>query len=76
MLSLLHLACALVVPTLLDQAGANPVPYLHHLNQGPDSRGAVASESDVCSRIGIDLLQQGGNAADAVSLYPAYPRIA
>ncbi|RVX73408.1 hypothetical protein B0A52_03050 [Exophiala mesophila] len=66
MLSLLHLACALVVPTLLDQAGANPVPYLHHLNQGPDSRGAVASESDVCSRIGIDLLQQGGNAADAL----------
>ncbi|KAI1410021.1 gamma-glutamyltranspeptidase [Hypoxylon sp. FL1857] len=28
-------------------------------------RGAVASESQVCSQIGIDLLTQGGNAVDA-----------
>ncbi|OTB08933.1 hypothetical protein M426DRAFT_129475 [Hypoxylon sp. CI-4A] len=28
-------------------------------------RGAVASESKVCSQIGIDLLKQGGNAVDA-----------
>jgi gamma-glutamyltranspeptidase / glutathione hydrolase len=28
--------------------------------------GAVASESSVCSEIGIDLLKQGGNAADAL----------
>ena len=28
--------------------------------------GAVASESAVCSRIGTDLLENGGNAADAV----------
>ncbi|KAF2456774.1 gamma-glutamyltranspeptidase-like protein [Lineolata rhizophorae] len=28
--------------------------------------GAVASESDICSRIGTDLLQAGGNAADAL----------
>ena len=28
--------------------------------------GAVASENRVCSQIGIDLLQAGGNAADAV----------
>lgn len=28
--------------------------------------GAVASESAVCSRIGTDLLQQGGNAIDAL----------
>ncbi|KAF2710454.1 gamma-glutamyltranspeptidase 1 precursor [Pleomassaria siparia CBS 279.74] len=28
--------------------------------------GAVASESDICSHIGIDLLKQGGNAADAL----------
>ncbi|KAK6223827.1 gamma-glutamyltransferase [Colletotrichum tabaci] len=27
--------------------------------------GAVASETDICSRIGTDLLQKGGNAADA-----------
>jgi gamma-glutamyltranspeptidase / glutathione hydrolase len=29
------------------------------------SRGAVASESKVCSQIGIDLLTRGGNAVDA-----------
>ncbi|KAF1943619.1 gamma-glutamyltranspeptidase-like protein [Clathrospora elynae] len=28
--------------------------------------GAVASESDICSHIGIDLLKLGGNAADAM----------
>lgn len=28
--------------------------------------GAVASESAVCSNIGIELLQQGGNAIDAL----------
>ena len=32
-----------------------------------DKRGAVASESSVCSNIGIHLIQDGGNAADAVS---------
>ena len=32
-----------------------------------DKKGAVASESAVCSRIGVDLIQSGGNAADAVS---------
>ena len=29
-------------------------------------RGAVASENKICSRIGTDLLEAGGNAADAV----------
>lgn len=29
--------------------------------------GAVASESSVCSAIGIEMLKEGGNAADAVS---------
>ena len=28
--------------------------------------GAVASESSVCSRVGIRLLQDGGNAVDAL----------
>ena len=28
--------------------------------------GAVASESEICSHIGIDLLKLGGNAADAL----------
>lgn len=31
-----------------------------------DQLGAVASENRVCSQIGIDLLEAGGNAADAV----------
>ncbi|OBT53753.1 gamma-glutamyltransferase [Pseudogymnoascus sp. 24MN13] len=30
-----------------------------------DSRGAVASESSICSNIGIDLIRRGGNAVDA-----------
>lgn len=28
--------------------------------------GAVASESAICSNIGIELLKKGGNAADAM----------
>ena len=31
-----------------------------------DRLGAVASENKICSQIGIDLLEAGGNAADAV----------
>ena len=34
--------------------------------QANDKQGAVASESAVCSHIGIDLIKGGGNAADAV----------
>ncbi|KAK5002848.1 hypothetical protein LTR60_006983, partial [Cryomyces antarcticus] len=33
---------------------------------GHDKLGAVASESSICSNIGIDLLRSGGNAADAL----------
>ncbi|KAH7305069.1 gamma-glutamyltranspeptidase-like protein [Rhexocercosporidium sp. MPI-PUGE-AT-0058] len=33
---------------------------------GPDSLGAVSSESKLCSEIGIGLLERGGNAADAL----------
>ena len=35
--------------------------------EAKDKQGAVASESSVCSHIGIDLIKDGGNAADAVS---------
>ncbi|KAK5448026.1 hypothetical protein LTS15_009050 [Exophiala xenobiotica] len=65
MLLLLQLACALVLPPLLDQAAANPLPQARR-QYAPDSLGAVASESSICSSIGIDLLRQGGNAADAL----------
>ncbi|KAH1466015.1 hypothetical protein KXX58_005561 [Aspergillus fumigatus] len=36
----------------------------HHVKDG--RRGAVASESAICSRHGIDILELGGNAADAL----------
>lgn len=40
---------------------ATPKPQANKL-------GAVASEMAVCSKIGINVLKDGGNAADAVSL--------
>ena len=41
----------------------------YHPSHDPVPRlGAVASESAVCSRIGTNLLEQGGNAADAVGI--------
>ncbi|KAJ5147471.1 hypothetical protein N7526_000823 [Penicillium atrosanguineum] len=33
---------------------------------GPGKLGAVASESSICSRHGTDMLEMGGNAADAM----------
>lgn len=40
---------------------SNPAPSLTE-----PKLGAVASESSICSNIGIDLLRAGGNAADAL----------
>ena len=37
------------------------------LDDDDASFGAVASESSICSTAGIDMLKNGGNAADAVS---------
>lgn len=37
-----------------------------HHGLGPGKLGAVASESSICSRHGTDMLEMGGNAADAV----------
>jgi hypothetical protein len=50
---------------------ANPLPRQSLPRTKPNARfqdrlGAVASESNICSQIGIDLLKKGGNAADAV----------
>ncbi len=50
------------VLTVAQIALANPVQVC----AGQDKLGAVASESSICSNIGIDLLKAGGNAADAV----------
>lgn len=57
----------LVALALLGHVNANPLPAFDGLvpRQAPDHKGAVASESDICSKIGIGILAQGGNAADA-----------
>lgn len=50
-------------------ANATPKPH-------KDAKlGAVASELAVCSKIGINILKQGGNAADAVSFLSAINRV-
>jgi hypothetical protein len=67
MLALLQTVCALSLSNLLYQAAASP---LLHESYVPGHTGAVASESDICSHIGIDLLERGGNAADAVCSRP------
>ena len=68
MLSLLKAVYAFSLSPLFLQAGATPFAHVSELQERylPDHHGAVASESSICSNIGIDLLKQGGNAADAV----------
>ena len=51
-----HAVCGHGLP-----AASEPEQY-HESNK----KGAVASESAVCSKIGVDLIRTGGNAADAV----------
>jgi len=41
---------------------AHPVSSSHQAGE----LGAIASESSVCSKIGISVLGEGGNAADAL----------
>jgi gamma-glutamyltranspeptidase / glutathione hydrolase len=41
--------------------GCNPL-----LDPGCNKLGAVASESSICTNIGIDALKAGGNAADSL----------
>lgn len=65
MLSLLKVVAGF---SLLKQIASNPLPdySTHYTRQSADTHGAVASESSICSKIGIDLLANGGNAADAL----------
>lgn len=58
---------ALSAVLLLGQALANPLPEGSTPRHRKDARGAVASEVETCSQVGIDLMKKGGNAADAVS---------
>ncbi|KAH7347187.1 gamma-glutamyltranspeptidase [Plectosphaerella cucumerina] len=41
-------------------------PVLSQGCAGEPRRGAVASETDICSRIGTDIIKTGGNAVDAI----------
>ncbi|KAK5173501.1 uncharacterized protein LTR77_002182 [Saxophila tyrrhenica] len=68
-------ALAAVVPGLLLSQTSNASPawtynergVSHHpLDPGNDKLGAVASESSICSNIGIKTLKCGGNAADSL----------
>jgi hypothetical protein len=56
--------------TIPSSEGYQQKPVLDPEHDGPkhlqDHLGAVASESNICSQIGIDLLKEGGNAADAL----------
>ena len=64
--------CALALAALATLAqghafvGLQARGYHNSSDKNPPKLGAVASESAVCSRIGTDLLEKGGNAADAV----------
>ncbi|KEF51898.1 gamma-glutamyltransferase [Exophiala aquamarina CBS 119918] len=66
MLWLANVVWAVAISPLVNQVNASPFPHTRQFEQQSDTRGAVASESDICSHIGIDLLRMGGNAADAL----------
>ena len=55
----LHNVCVLASQVVLEASAAGAT-------NNNDKHGAVASESKVCSQIGIELMNAGGNAADAV----------
>ena len=62
-------ASTLVLALLAQCALASPpTRRWGQQHEEKDQLGAVASESSVCSRVGVDLIKNGGNAADAVSL--------
>ncbi|EDO00257.1 hypothetical protein SS1G_14127 [Sclerotinia sclerotiorum 1980 UF-70] len=62
----LHLSRVLCFAlALLPAAKATSIPsYSKHTQDAKN--GAVASESSICSQIGIDIMKEGGNAADSI----------
>lgn len=71
--TLQRLVIGLSLPNVLfsQSADASPAILLDDFdisspfsNPEGNQLGAVASESSICSNIGIDILKQGGNAAD------------
>lgn len=69
-LLILAASSAASAPRTSPAAGKQQRPLLDggHESQKhlQDRLGAVASENRICSKIGIDLLKDGGNAADAL----------
>ncbi|KAI1135772.1 gamma-glutamyltranspeptidase [Hypoxylon sp. FL0543] len=63
LLLILAAAPSIGVPSQWQPSGQSVLQQ--QSSSGSGRRGAVASESKVCSQIGIDLLAQGGNAVDA-----------
>ena len=62
---------SLVLALLTQSVLASPsIKRWGEQHEEKDQLGAVASESSVCSRIGVDLIKDGGTAADAVSTWP------
>jgi gamma-glutamyltranspeptidase/glutathione hydrolase len=67
MASLKNIVTSLVLAHLsLASPGKYPPAYHHGSGSGNDTLGAVASESSICSKIGTDILKEGGNAADSL----------
>lgn len=67
---LLMVVSALIVVNNFARASPGFLPKLPVGLQGYGDEaklGAVASENAICSRYGTDMLNMGGNAADAVS---------
>ena len=72
MFSIVAIACLTLLSYLRIAHGAPgplPVRLRHHghdLEGDTAKLGAVASESSICTKIGISMIQKGGNAADAL----------
>lgn len=64
-MAFLRSAAAGLMSLTLAQA-VSAVPFTATGNSTGAKLGAVASEADVCSQIGIQLLEEGGNAIDAL----------
>lgn len=69
--AIMKLAFAISLPAILlsQSSTASPATLQHAgsaLEERSDCHGAVASESSICSNIGIDALKAGGTAADAL----------
>ncbi|CAG7943736.1 unnamed protein product [Penicillium salamii] len=76
--SLCAILSLFLIVTYLPSANTSPLEFSEresHTGQelrtetAPGKLGAIASESAICSRHGVDILKLGGNAADAVSMY-------